>query len=217
MNNGQMGQQQPQNTGNNAGKKKLKKWHIVLIIIGALLVIGAAANATKQGGTQSSTTNATSSSQVTKETQSSADNSSKVESKKESKTESQTEKPTESKEKYIENCKEYGYKDIARKPNNYKGKRAKFEGQVVQVQESYGTVVLRVNVTKEENEFAEGGYLYSDTIYVEYKYKDDNEDKILEDDIVTLYGTLNGTKTYTSIVNSDVTVPYLKAEYVEIN
>lgn len=213
MNNGQMGQQQPQNMGNNAGKKKLKKWHIVLIIIGALLVIGAAANATKQGGTQTSTTNATSSSQVTKETQSSADNSSKVESKKESK----TEKPTESKEKYIESCKEYGYKDIARKPNNYKGKRAKFEGQVVQVQESYGTVVLRVNVTKEENEFAEGGYLYSDTIYVEYKYKDDNEDKILEDDIVTLYGTLNGTKTYTSIVNSDVTVPYLKAEYVEIN
>lgn len=213
MNNGQMGQQQPQNTGNNAGKKKLKKWHIVLIIIGALLVIGAAANATKQGGTQTSTTNATSSSQVTKETQSSADNSSKVESKKESK----TEKPTESKEKYIESCKEYGYKDISRKPNNYKGKRAKFEGQVVQVQESYGTVVLRVNVTKEENEFAEGGYLYSDTIYVEYKYKDDNEDKILEDDIVTLYGTLNGTKTYTSIVNSDVTVPYLKAEYVEIN
>lgn len=213
MNNGQMGQQQPQNMGNNAGKKKLKKWHIVLIIIGALLVIGAAANATKQGGTQTSTTNATSSSQVTKETQSSADNSSKVESKKESK----TEKPTESKEKYIESCKEYGYKDISRKPNNYKGKRAKFEGQVVQVQESYGTVVLRVNVTKEENEFAEGGYLYSDTIYVEYKYKDDNEDKILEDDIVTLYGTLNGTKTYTSIVNSDVTVPYLKAEYVEIN
>lgn len=213
MNNGQMGQQQPQNMGNNAGKKKLKKWHIVLIIIGALLVIGAAANATKQGGTQTSTTNATSSSQVTKETQSSADNSSKVESKKESK----TEKPTESKEKYIESCKEYGYKDIARKPNNYKGKRAKFEGQVVQVQESYGTVVLRVNVTKEENEFAEGGYLYSDTIYVEYKYKDDNEDKILKDDIVTLYGTLNGTKTYTSIVNSDVTVPYLKAEYVEIN
>lgn len=213
MNNGQMGQQQPQNTGNNVGKKKLKKWHIVLIIIGALLVIGAAANATKQGGTQTSTTNATSSSQVTKETQSSADNSSKMESKKESK----TEKPTESKEKYIESCKEYGYKDISRKPNNYKGKRAKFEGQVVQVQESYGTVVLRVNVTKEENEFAEGGYLYSDTIYVEYKYKDDNEDKILEDDIVTLYGTLNGTKTYTSIVNSDVTVPYLKAEYVEIN
>lgn len=217
MNNGQMGQQQPQNTGNNAGKKKLKKWQIVLIIIGALLVIGAAANATKQGGTQTSTTNATSSSQVTKETQSSADNSSKAESKKENKTESQTEKPTESKEKYIESCKEYGYKDISRKPNNYKGKRAKFEGQVVQVQESYGTVVLRVNVTKEENEFAEGGYLYSDTIYVEYKYKDDNEDKILKDDIVTLYGTLNGTKTYTSIVNSDVTVSYLKAEYVEIN
>lgn len=120
------------------------------------------------------------------------------------------------KQSYINTCNEYTYKEIARNPNNYKGKQAKFNGQVIQVVENGNNVVLRVNITKEANEFADGGYLYDDTIYVEYTYKSNNESRILKDDIIDLYGVLNGTKTYSSTLGGEVTIPYLLAEYVDI-
>ena len=67
-----------------------------------------------------------------------------------------------------------------------------------------------------ENEFAEGGYLWDNTIYVEYTRKTENESRILEDDIIYLYGTLNGVTTYTTVLGSDVTIPYMLAEYIDI-
>ena len=40
--------------------------------------------------------------------------------------------------------------------------------------------------------------------------------RIIEGDIITLYGKLNGLKTYTSILNSSITIPYINAFYIEI-
>lgn len=129
----------------------------------------------------------------------------------------QVSKQTEmDKETYIQSCETYTYKEIARNPNNYIDKKAKFEGKVIQVVENGNNVVLRVNVTKEENQFAEDGYLYSDTIYVEYTRKTDNESRILNDDIITMYGVLNGTKSYDSVLSGNITVPFLIAEYIDI-
>ena len=121
-----------------------------------------------------------------------------------------------SKDDFIKECKTYTYKEIARNPGNFTGQKAKFEGKVIQVAESGNKVVLRVDVTKEENEFASGGYLYTDTVYVEYTRKSENESRILEDDIINMYGTLNGTKTYDSVLGSSITIPYLIAEYIDV-
>lgn len=120
------------------------------------------------------------------------------------------------KEEYKKDCQTYTYEEIARNPSDYEGKKAKFEGQVIQVLESGNDITLRIDITKEANEFAEGGYLWSDTIYVEYTRKASNESRILEDDIITVYGTMNGTKSYTTIVGSETTIPFLQAEYVDI-
>ena len=119
--------------------------------------------------------------------------------------------PEETKEEYINSCKEYTFKEIARNPNNYINKRAKFTGEVIQVQEENGTVVIRLNVTKSEYDY------YEDTILVGYKYKDENESKILEDDIITVYGELKGNTSYESVLGSEVTLPLLIVNYVEIN
>lgn len=121
-----------------------------------------------------------------------------------------------SKDDFIKECKTYTYKEISRNPANYEGKKAKFEGQVVQVMEDGDNVIMRVDVTKEENQFASGGYLYSDTVYVEYTRKSESESRILEDDIINMYGTLNGTKTYDTVLGSDTTIPYFVAEYIDI-
>lgn len=130
---------------------------------------------------------------------------------------STTQETTQSKSDFIDTCKEYTYKEIARNPEKYKGNHAKFKGQVIQVQENGNDIVLRVNVTAEENEFVEGGYLWEDTIYVEYTRKSNTESRILEDDIITMYGTLNGLKEYSSVMKSQVNIPYLIAEFVDIN
>jgi len=105
-------------------------------------------------------------------------------------------------------CSSYAYEEIARNPNNYVGKDSVFTGQVIQVQESGDLIVLRVNVTKDENNF------WKDTLYVEYTRKSKNESRILENDIVNLYGTLNGIKTYTSVLGQGVSIPYLSAEFI---
>lgn len=118
--------------------------------------------------------------------------------------------PVETKEDYINSCSTYTFKEIARNPNSYIGKRAKIVGEVIQVQQDGNEVVLRVNMTKDQY-----GY-YEDTIMAGYAYADENEDRILEGDIVTIYGELYGTITYTSVLGTDVTVPAIKTMYLDI-
>lgn len=121
----------------------------------------------------------------------------------------------EIKEAYKAKCKKYSYSKIARNPNEYKGKYAKFTGEVVQVMQEeflgYITYVLRVNVTKK------GSYYkyYTDTVYVSYTVKADAA-RILEDDIITMYGQLDGEKTYKTVMGSSVTIPKFNAEYIDI-
>lgn len=121
-----------------------------------------------------------------------------------------------SREDYIRDCQTYSYEEISRNPNNYKDKKAKFEGEVIQVIENGDKVTLRVDITKEANEFAEGGYIWSNTIYVDYTRKAEDESRVLEGDVITMYGKLNGIKNYMSILGSEVNLPYLKAEYIDI-
>lgn len=121
----------------------------------------------------------------------------------------------EIKEAYKAKCKKYSYSKIARNPKEYEGKYAKFTGEVVQVmQEEYlgfMIYVLRVNVTKK------GSYYkyYTDTVYVSYTAGADDA-RILEDDIITMYGKLDGEKTYETVMGNSVTIPKFVAEYIDI-
>jgi len=38
----------------------------------------------------------------------------------------------------------------------------------------------------------------------------------LEDDIINMYGTIKGTKTYETVMGNDMTIPYLEAQYITI-
>ncbi len=111
---------------------------------------------------------------------------------------------------YKDECIEKSYEELARNPDNVKGTKVKVTGEVIQVTEYNNKIELRVNITKEEY-----GY-YTDTIYVTYVPKA-GEDKILEDDIVTIWGIAEGDYSYTSIMGSKVTLPKIDAKYIEIN
>ena len=111
---------------------------------------------------------------------------------------------------YKNSCKTYEYKEIARNPEKYKGKQMKFEGEVIQVIEGYfDTVNFRINVTKNEYDF------WEDTVYGSYTYSD-GESKILEDDIVKIYGECEGTTSYTSIFGQKITIPKINIKYIEL-
>lgn len=106
-------------------------------------------------------------------------------------------------------CSSYTYEEIARNPDSHFGDYAKFRGEVIQVMEDGDDYTLRVSITQ-------GKYIWSDPIMVSYTRQDDTEGRILEDDIVTMYGMLAGTYTYTTVMGSSLTVPLFFAEYIDI-
>lgn len=125
-------------------------------------------------------------------------------------TEKKTEIPVLSEEEYKALCESIAYVDIARNPGNYTGQKAYFRGKVIQVQESGKKVVLRIDVTQ-------GEYgIWEDTVYVDYHRKSDDESRILEEDIVAVYGEIKGIKTYTAVLGNEISIPHLAAEYVEL-
>ena len=111
---------------------------------------------------------------------------------------------------YKQSCKKYTYKDVARSPQDYDGKKAYFTGKVIQVLESGDKVALRVNVTK-------GDYgIYKDTLYVYYERKSVDEQRILEDDIITMWGELDGLETYESVLGQSISIPKFNLQYYKI-
>lgn len=108
-------------------------------------------------------------------------------------------------------CNTYTYEQIARNPEKFKGTNVKLTGEVIQVITGSYSTNLRVNITKT------GTYstYYTDTIYVVY-YPESGEDKILEDDIITIYGTSQGDCSYTSVLGATITLPNINAKYITI-
>ncbi len=123
-------------------------------------------------------------------------------------TENYKEASTRIRDEYINKCNAYNYKDVFRHSEDYKGKYAKFTGEVVQVLESDGYYSLRINVTNNDG-------WYEDTIFVTLSSNSFNG-RILEDDIVTIYGKLAGLYEYESIFGEPITIPLLNAEYIDL-
>ena len=115
-------------------------------------------------------------------------------------------------EQFKESCQTYTFEQMARNPNNFKGTNVKVVGEVVQVMSDSNSTNLRVNITKT------GTYTtyYTDTIYVAYQ-PEAGEDKILEGDIITIYGTSQGDCSYTTVLGATVTLPNIDAKYITIN
>lgn len=117
--------------------------------------------------------------------------------------------PEEIEAQYKAGCSSYDYDTIARDPDNYMFTYGKYTGEVIQVIENGDEVQMRVNITQER-------YGYTDTIYVVYTVQD-GESRLLEDDIVTIYGMNMGTISYESVLGATITIPCVYAEYIDLN
>lgn len=193
--------------------KNKEPWKIVLIVLGVILFIGVVGAAISEEENSLSNENTQSSETTNQENnkQESQPEESKTEEPKKSDEEIKAEKIKELKD----NCKKIKYKEAFRYAEDHHGELAKFTGEIIQITESTPlfsketTYDIRMNVTK--NDY---GY-YEDTIYIKYKPME-GATRVLEDDIVTVYGTLSGLKTYTTVLGAETTIPYLESQYMEI-
>ena len=201
-------------------KSWYKKWWIWVIIgVGVCGIVGAfMPKDEKKNDNKSSSVAA----------ESTAETTSSKEKTTEKDTEAPTEKATETpkknaddeKDDFIKSCGTIDYKTLARNPDKYKGNNYKITGQVIQVMDSDSwfddSTTLRINITAEKNEYADGGYLWSDTIVASVDIPD-GADRILEDDIIDFYGTCEGLYTYESILGQKISLPRIDIKYYSIH
>ncbi len=99
------------------------------------------------------------------------------------------------------------YDQLARTPDDFKGKKVKFTGKVLQVMEGSFASDPAIRLAVNKN--------YDTVLYGEYS-SDIVSSRILEDDIITIYGKSSGLKSYQSTLGGTITIPKVyiyKIEY----
>jgi hypothetical protein len=104
------------------------------------------------------------------------------------------------------NAKSIDYAQLKKDPNKFSGQYAKYTGEIVQIAEDGNNTVIRLAVTKDDF-----GYNSEDVVFVKYQGTTD----YVEKDIVTVYGTLDGSYTYQSQAGWDITVPSMTADFFD--
>ena len=103
------------------------------------------------------------------------------------------------------------YDQLARTPDEYKNKKVKFYGKVVQVTEGDNETNLRVATRA-----IEYGCYYEDVVLVYYNPKI-MASRVLENDMITLYGVSKGLHTYKSTMSGNITVPLIAVDKIDVN
>ena len=96
------------------------------------------------------------------------------------------------------------YDNLARNPDDYKGEKVKFKGKVVQVIEGDSENQIRLAVNSDYDTILYCGY---DPSIV--------SSRVLEDDIITVYGYSVGTISYQSTLGGNITIPGVYVEKID--
>lgn len=111
----------------------------------------------------------------------------------------ETEEPAETEEEYKASCQEYNYKDVLRNPDDYIGKRVKVTVKI--------STVHSASLLNDKYYFAWSNDEYD--LWYGHRYgifdrREAEDPKLLEDDVITVYGEIAETReTQSFIVNSE--------------
>ena len=96
------------------------------------------------------------------------------------------------------------YDQLARTPDDFKGKKVKFSGKVVQVIEGDGETDLRIAVSGD----------YDTILYAAYDSSIVSS-RVLEDDYITIYGVFWGNYSYQSTFGGQITIPAVLVDRID--
>ena len=117
------------------------------------------------------------------------------------------------KTKFKNSCKTYNYKKVMRDPKKYIGKKIKLKCQINQISEDgwFTQGFLRC--------YSYSGYgIYANNEYVIFDERVSKSPKLLADDIITVYGTIEEPEKMTrALTGTKDTVFTIKMKYVKIH
>lgn len=97
------------------------------------------------------------------------------------------------------------FDQLARTPDQYEGAKVAFTGKIVQVIEDTNSTEIRLAVNGD----------YDDIILVYIPSKVLGSSRVLEDDLISIYGISKGTVSYESTMGGKITVPSMKAKIID--
>lgn len=123
--------------------------------------------------------------------------------------EAQAKAELEERKKQAQEAKEASYNtgitfdNIARNPDTYQLKNVKFTGKIVQVIEGTTSSSYRMAIDSD----------YDKMVLLTISSDQLSNNRILEDDIITIRGVSYGLATYKSTLGGNITVPQIKVDY----
>ncbi len=216
--NGQYVKGTPTGQGVNGGKSKnggcLK---VVLICVAAFIglsilvaacsLLGGDSSDKSSTPTQEKTTEVTASSETTSSDTTSSDTTSSdvtSESTEENKEINEADAGLNEKYSYISECENIKYEDLARKPDDYTGKKVMFWGTVSQVLQEGNSYQYQIYSALGENS---DGFVFYEL--------PEGKGRILENDKVAVFATYEGLMTYETTRGDERTVPKYNAMLIE--
>lgn len=182
-----------------------KQTLLITFFAGLLLLIGAIASSTGNSSTSSSQSKSSSSDEESSEfDDSSSDDSSSSEDYSSSETSSSSSSSDTSSDDPNTYKTGITYDQVARTPDDFKGKKIQFTGKVLQVLEDGDSVQLRLAV--------DGNY--DNVILINLDNDILHGSRILEDDLVTASGESIGTVSYDSTMGGKITIPAMDAKII---
>ena len=102
---------------------------------------------------------------------------------------------------FIDSCEELNYKKIARNPDDYLGKNLKVNVQISSISEETWLTDSYMKAYTDDG----SGYYFDKMIYI-FDDQDENSSyylKVLEDDVITVYGTFEGMEDTKNYLNGE--------------
>lgn len=185
-------------------------WFIALIVLIILYAIGSSDSSSNTAS--STSTSASSTKAEVSSSSSSVTVSSSVES--DSSTSEIPSTPTLSEDEYRVECETVKYKDLCRYPDQYAGKKITITGKVQQIMDADWLSSDKAWRVQTDND----GYgYYLDDEYYAIDKRPSDAIKVLQDDIVVIYGEFTGMTNVTrALTNTTDEIPCIDVAYVDI-
>lgn len=122
-----------------------------------------------------------------------------------------TKTPEEIEQEYKASCKEYKYKDVLRNPADYIGEKVKITVKISTVHEESWMNECKYYFTRSNDEY---DWWYGDE-YVIFDKREEQKPKLLEDDIITVYGEIADPEHTVSLIVSSSELFAIDMKYID--